>query len=245
MANGEDAHYPVLSGYFDQVGADLLACTFNKSLEPEKRLLLASRYAALGTYSTISRFFFRTAKYIEIGSLGISSIPDADLGVDFVQCDVFEGPFEQVLESKDAGRAAAAELRVYSRSADATAASFFERASTAVEENGGQCPLLFEWSRATLFASVSDTGSLRPDQEEAAIRILITLAAQGVLSPDLSNPCDVWVVVSEYFSARTDYISGYVALVEATECAELNGSKLILGSQELKQRLDTLQELSR
>ena len=171
-------------------------------------------------------------------------MPDRSSGVDFVTCDVFEGPFDTVLKSRDAGRAAAAELRLFSRSANATAPSIFEKATISVEELGGQCPLLFEWSRAALVVNVSDPGSLSPYQEEAAIRILVTLAAQGVLSPDLSNSCDVWVLISEYFSGRTDYPSGYIALIEAKECARSKNQKLILSERVLEQRLNTLRGLS-
>jgi hypothetical protein len=107
---------------------------------------------------------------------------------------------------------------------------------------------LAEWSLATLRLYSWDQSLIDPDREELALRLLITLAEGGTSPSGHNGTALVYFFLSEYFTAREDYVSAYVAALLAKQ-------RLAEGSptdswdsgsfaEFLSDRLDTLEPLA-
>lgn len=228
---------PPIDAYRNERAAKLFALMEANPREPTLRRRLASLYKELGGFTRASEFYAFTADYLEHKPLELKRLAPL---VSSTVCNIFTAKTSSEATEEEARIRVAAHAVARALAQD----SFFSgsglaAAEKALEQHGGYCALLAEWSDAFLWHAMAHPRSAAADSQELAVRLLITLAEENISPEGYEGPASAYFLLAQYFGS-CDYVSAYVAALIAKERLEAGSATGSENAESFRQRLDDM-----
>jgi len=192
----------------------------------------------MGVYTRASEFYGFTADYLEGRS------PDVGHRTPLfwsTVCNTSTGKtFAEAIGEEERVREIAHQVATERGRDEFFAGVGLAAAEKALREHGAHCHLLAEWGTALLWHSMVYPDRTTASSRELAIRLLITLAEENISAEGDEGPASVYFLLAQYFTARRDDVSAYVAALIAKE--RLKGGS-VTGSENVesfRNRLDRI-----